>query len=62
MCEFLNNSQIEVFLANWEVVFFLHFSHVIYSMHVPEGTCMIGHTGNPSQGAGRAILFTTMDI
>ncbi len=51
---FLNNSQIEFFLANWEVVFFLFldFSHEIYSMYVPKGMCMVGHTGNPSQGAG----------
>ncbi len=31
-------------------------------MCVPEGMCMAGHTGNPSQGAGRAILSTTMDM
>ncbi len=31
-------------------------------MYVPEGMCMVGHTGNPSQGAGRAILSTTIDI
>ncbi len=44
MGEFLNNSQTEVFLANWKVVlFFFYFSHGTYSMYVPEGMWMVGH-------------------
>ncbi len=31
-------------------------------MYVPEGMGMVGHIGNTSQGAGRAILSWTMDI
>ncbi len=44
---FLNNSQIEVFFGQWGNFFFWNFSHGIYSMYVPEGICMVGHTGNP---------------
>ncbi len=37
-------------------LFFFNFSHGICSMCVPEGICMVGHAGNPSQRTGRAII------
>ncbi len=26
-------------------------------MYVPEGMCMVGHTGNPSQGGGASYFI-----
>ncbi len=42
--------------------FFNFFFQGIYSRYVPEGMCMVGHTGNPSHEARQALLSTTMDI
>ncbi len=52
-----NNLQIKVFFDQLG-----NFSYRIHSTYVPEGMCIIGHTGNLSQDAEWAILSTMMDI
>ncbi len=59
---FLNKSRIEVSLSNWEIVFFLTFSHGICSMYIPEGMCTVRNTENPLVGVGLAILSLMIDI